>query len=116
MSTSATKTGLRRTLTPKRSARFARPLGVSTRRKIILLHAIAAPGALHSVSGSKVHCGVSAFQMPKGMKDPVSDHSEGVVAFIELPLSTGVGDHPLHHVVLGHEVDKDLPASLPCAP
>ena len=30
MSTSATKTGLRRTLMPKRSARFARPLGVST--------------------------------------------------------------------------------------
>jgi hypothetical protein len=40
--------------------------------------------ALHSVSGSKVHCGVSAFQMPKGMKDPVSDHGEGVVAFIEM--------------------------------
>ena len=106
MSTSATKTGLRRTLMPKRSARFGRPLGVSTRRKIILL--TMPPVVLHSVVGSVVHCGVSAFQMPKGMEDPVSDHCEGVVAFIELPLFSCVCDHPLHDVVLRHEVDKDL--------
>ena len=64
-----------------------------------VLGALAHPHAM-------VHRGVPVLKVPEGVQDPVRDHGQGVVPLVELPLPARVGDHPLHHIVLGHQVGE----------
>jgi len=54
-----------------------------------------------------VHHGMPTFQMAEGVKDPIADHGNSVMTFVELPFSTGIGNHSLHDIIGWHKVDQE---------
>jgi len=54
---------------------------------------------------------MSFCQMSKRMKNILRDHANGLVLFKEFPFSTGVSNHPLHHIINRDEVGKKTMAS-----
>jgi hypothetical protein len=87
--------------------RVARPRGIDSQEDAPTNGAARRIDRRRRTSFAVMHHRVAALEMPEWMQDPISDHPQRLMMFVQPPLRTRVRDHSLHDVLLGDGIDEN---------